>query len=254
MTQHRSARLAGGVFLLILATGPAYADFKIQSPIVEEGELEFEQNGDVTFDKNPDKGGEKSFTHEIGYGVTDWWEPELELETDREAEPGERLRLSQLTLENNFQLTEAGEYWADFGWFAEYGHTLREDEADEITMGPTIRKEIGWTVHTLNVFLEREVGAARDPEAGTELHYAWQSQWRLSESFQPGIEIYGTPGRIDHFDRYADQDLRAGPVVSGLFRMYPYGNLKYDVGYLAGLTRGTADSTIRWRLEWEIPL
>jgi hypothetical protein len=251
-----NAALTRGVaaLLLLAPCHPAWADFKVFSPLVEQGEFEYEHNGDVTFDRNPYKGNEKSFTNELAYGFTSWWEPELELETDHQPAPGEHMRFTQLTLENTVQLTEAGEYWANFGFFGEYGQSLRHDQANETTFGPIIQKEWGQTVHTLNLFLEKELGSAQDPGAGYQVHYAWQSKWRLSESFEPGFEVYGAPGRIDRFSGFQDQELRAGPVVYGLIRSLGLGELRYQVGYLTGLTNGTAASTIRWQFEWEMRL
>jgi hypothetical protein len=42
-------------------------------------------------------------------------------------------------------------------------------------------------------------------------------------------------------------------VLVGLQNFAPYGKLKYEVGYLFGLTQATPRGTIRWRLEYEIP-
>jgi hypothetical protein len=39
----------------------------------------------------------------------------------------------------------------------------------------------------------------------------------------------------------------------GLQNFAPYGKLKYEVGYLFGLTQATPSGTVRWRLEYEIP-
>ena len=51
----------------------------------------------------------------------------------------------------------------------------------------------------------------------------------------------------------ADQQHRIGPVIVGLQNFAPYGKLKYEVGYLFGLTQATPRGTVRWRLEYEIP-
>ena len=46
---------------------------------------------------------------------------------------------------------------------------------------------------------------------------------------------------------------RIGPVLVGLTNFPPYGQLKYEAGYLFGLTQAAARGTVRWRLEYEIP-
>ena len=54
-------------------------------------------------------------------------------------------------------------------------------------------------------------------------------------------------------EQRAEQQHRIGPVLVGVSNFAPYGNLKYEVGYLFGLTEATPRGTVRWRLEYEIP-
>lgn len=231
----------------------ARADFQVRSPIVEEGEWEYEQNGDWTHDRHrPDNSGEFSLTNEIGHSVTPWWEPELEIESNRDAGPDQPFRVTAVTLENTFQLLPQGEYWADLGFFAEYSQSTIRGEASDVSFGPLIQKQIGPTLHTLNLLLEREIGPSQDTNKfGFE--YAWQSLWRLSAYASPGIEIYGEPGDVGHFDRANDQPTRIGPVVVGGIPLGgTLGNIKYEVGYLQGLTSGTPENTFRWKFEYEV--
>lgn len=41
-------------------------------------------------------------------------------------------------------------------------------------------------------------------------------------------------------------------MLAGAANFAPYGKLKYEVGYLFGLTPASGRSAIRWRLEYEI--
>ena len=107
------------------------------------------------------------------------------------------------------------------------------------------------TVHTLNLLFSKEVGRNRTDD--TPFFYAWQSRLRLDPHFEPGIEIYGQIDDIAAPGKLADQRHRAGPVVAGLHSLAPYGKIKYEVGYLFGLTHATEEGTVRWRLEYEIP-
>ena len=70
------------IVLLALATQSvpflAHAELQVRMPTVEFRELEFEHNGFFSFDKDPALGGQQSYTNSIGYGVTPWWEIELE--------------------------------------------------------------------------------------------------------------------------------------------------------------------------------
>lgn len=195
----------------VALTAPAWAEFRLREPDAEPGEFELEHNGSYGFDSRAAHRAEQSYTAEIGYGVTDFWHTEIEGEWSRDPGPGNRTRFTALTSENVFQFTERGEYWADVGFFAEYGRGLPRGTADEITLGPLLRKQIGPTINVLNVFLEKEVGsyAAGPPQ----LLYAWETRLALGKMFEPGIEFYGQPGAIGHFAAWRDQDLRAGPVL-----------------------------------------
>jgi hypothetical protein len=106
---------------LLAGWSTARADFKVWTPDVNLGELAIEHVGDAGYDPNHDRSGEQSYTAEIEYGVTSWWQTELEFEFERDPGPGQGTYFSQLTSENLFQLTQRGEYWLDAGCFAEYG-------------------------------------------------------------------------------------------------------------------------------------
>ncbi len=70
--------------LSLLSAGAARADFKVWTPDANQGELAVENVGDLGFDPNPAKNGERSHTAEIEYGVTPWWQTELEFEFERD--------------------------------------------------------------------------------------------------------------------------------------------------------------------------
>jgi hypothetical protein len=259
MRQRRTRGVAaaiGGAVLaaLVLAAPAAHAEFKVRYPIVEQGELELEHNGSVSFDKS--KSGlnnAQSYTYEVEYGVLPWWK--IELEGESEAEAGENLRYEATAIESIFQLTEQGKYWADLGLFAEYAHAAMSTDADSITFGPIVQKELrGFlgtdTLHTLNLFFSKEVGRNRTDDTGLSL--AWQSRYILHPLFEPGVEYYWTVSDIDAPGKPANQGHRIGPMFAGEVGLGGYGAIKYELGYLFGLTRSTEDGVVRWRLEYEI--
>jgi len=107
------------------------------------------------------------------------------------------------------------------------------------------------TVHTLNLLFSKEVGRNRSDD--TPLLFAWQSRLRLDPKFEPGIELFSQVENIASPGRIPDQQHRLGPMFAGAYTLAPYGNLKYEVGYLFGLTHATEQGAVRWRLEYEIP-
>jgi hypothetical protein len=246
--------LAAGLAALATAS-TARAEFKLRYPIVDYREVEFEHNGDTTFDnRKSGLSNNQSYTNEIGYGVLPFWQ--FELEGEWAADAGQNLRYDATTLENTFQFTPQGKYWADLGFFAEYSHATSRAGADSITFGPLIQKEVPdiWgidTVHTVNLLFGKEIGRNRSDD--TPLLAAWQSRLRLDPLFEPGIELYSQLADVEKPGKLAEQQHRIGPVVAGLYSMRGYGKIKYEVGYQFGLTRATEKGAVRWRLEFEKP-
>jgi hypothetical protein len=238
----------------LLAAQTAHADLKVRMPQVDYRELEFEHNGLITFDtKGSPLNRAQSYTNEIGYGVLPWWA--IELEGELASGGGQHLTWNAATLENTFQLTEPGEYFFNLGFFAEYAQSTLRGAPSGITAGPIIQKELNGvfgldTVHTLNVFLSRDVG--HDATRQTGLSYAWQSLLRTHPLISPGVEVYGSIADIAHAGPTAQQQHLVGPVLVGAASFAPYGKLKYEVGYLFGLTPASGRGAIRWRLEYEI--
>ena len=254
------AKAVVGALALVSAAGaftPARADIKVHYPIIDYREFEFEYNGDTTFDKpNSGKSNNQSNVFELGYAFVPWWEPEIEFET--KAAPGQNFAYDATTFENTFQLTEQGKYWADLGFFAEYSHAASKADADEITFGPLVQKQMSDilgldlghdTLHTLNVLFTKQIGRNRDD--ATPLAIAWQSRLQINPYFQPGVEYYANITSIAGMSNEEATQHRLGPVLVGQYNMFQLGKIKYEAGYLFGLNQATERGTLRWRLEYE---
>jgi hypothetical protein len=247
--------------LALLAPLEARADFHIRSPYeIDFGELEIEHNGAASFDRNPDKSGAQSYTIEFGTGLTRWWHSEIELGFNRDPGFNQPTLADAIVTENTFQLTEPGQYFADFGFYVEYGQSLtsgRHAGPNELTFGPLIAKDIGRTTTTVNLFLTRELGPNQDTQ-GLDFSWAAQTRWNLWAPLSPAVEIYGDSGVVGRSPRLSQQQLRVGPVGIGALSLHQLGlgnagRIKYEVGWLFGATEATAQGTLRWRLELEIP-
>ena len=247
--------------LAVLAPVAAHADFHIRSPYeIDLGELEIEHNGASSFDHRPDVRGGQSYTVEFGTGLTSWWHSEIEFGFDREPGPNQSTLLTAAVTENTFQLTEPGKYFADLGFYVEYGQSLttgRHAGPNQLTFGPLIGMDIGRTTQTVNLFLTRELGPNQDTH-GLDFSYAWQSRWNLWAPLSPAIEVYGDSGIIGRSPRFSQQQLLVGPVGVGALKLNDLGlgkagKIKYEIGWLFGATQSSPDGTLRWRLELEIP-
>ena len=252
-------RLVAAAILLLPVT--ARADYLVRSPTeIDFGEIELEHNGSANFDRRPDQRGARSYTTEIGTGLTPWWHSELEFGFDRAPGPAQSTLLTSLVWENTFQLTEPGEAIFDWGFYVEYGQSLtrgRNAGPNQVTFGPLIAKDIGRTTHTLNLLFSRELGPDQSTH-GLDFSYAWQSRWNIWAPLSPAIEIYGDTGVIGQSPRLSQQQLLAGPVGVGAIRLSELGlgqagKIKYEAGWLFGATPATTHGALRWRLELEVP-
>jgi hypothetical protein len=253
----------GGMMVAVALCAPAtaFADYHVVSPYeIDLGELEIEHNGSASFDHLPANSGAQSYTLELGTGLTTWWHSEIEMGFDRDPGFNQSTYVQQLVTENTFQLTEPGEYFADFGFYFEYGQSLpsgRNAQANEITFGPVIAKDVGRWTHTVNLFLTRQLGPDQTTQ-GMDFSYAWQSRYNIWQPLSPAIEIYGDTGVVGSVPRLSQQQLLVGPVGVGSINLSQLGlgqagQLKYELGWLFGATQASANGTLRWRLEVEIP-
>jgi hypothetical protein len=239
-----------GAALTVATVVPAAADFKVQMPDAETGEIAIEPLGDYGHDPNPAHSGELSTTQEFEYGVNGFWRTELELEQDREAGPGQSYQFSQVTSENIFQFTERGQYWLDAGFFAEFGKATIRGDPNEFTLGPIFRKEIFGTINTVNLFLQKEVG----PNSASRpfFVYAWETRIALGTPIEPGFQAYGNPSGFEGFNSHFPQDNRIGPQLFATVSNIGPGTLKWNAGVLFGVTSASPRETFRWQLEYEI--
>ena len=133
------------------------------------------------------------------------------------------------------QLFEQGKYPWDSGLYFAYEFADDSDAADEIEGKLLLEKESGRLVHTANLVLKKELGS--EAEKGIDGGLAWGTRLRWQKALEPGVELY-----------WFDQgDSRLGPALSGQLGDH----VKYNVGYLFGLSDAPADGRLKWMLEFE---
>ncbi|NQD35880.1 hypothetical protein HPT27_02525 [Permianibacter sp. IMCC34836] len=205
-------------------------------PTVEEGEVEVEARGWRGNDDGAFDGAEVD-KFDLAYGVTSWWKTELEFVVEKA--PGESREWEATASENFFQLSEQGEYFADFGFFFEY-ENVRDADIHEVVFGPIIQMSFGDIVATTNLFVEREFGSDAE-EKKFEPFGSLQVKYRLAKAFEPAVELY-----MD------EHGWIAGPAALGEVKLA--GNkLKWQLAYLLGNSNDddVADQTLRWAVEYE---
>jgi hypothetical protein len=239
----------------LAAASAANAQLKVRYPVVDYREFEIEHFSDITFDKpNSGKSNNQRYTNEYGFGpLPNWF---VELGTELKAPNGENITYDATEIESYLQLTPTGKYWGDLALFVEYEHPAHRADAKSFVFGPLAQTQFGkiagiGALHTLNLLFTKQVGNNRTD--ATPLFIAWQSRFLLYPLVELGLEYYGLVDDVVNPGKLADQQHRLGPVLVGLQNFAPYGKVKYEVGYLLGLTHATERGTVRWRLEYEIP-
>lgn len=140
-------------------------------------------------------------------------------------------------LEFKYQMTEQGEYFADFGLLAEYEHERAQDN-DEGSLSLLATKAWGAHVSTANLTVGYENRGELADEWETQLSLQTRYRWR--QSLEPGVEFY------------AGEDYRGiGPMLMGNVRLAAARMLRWQAGIIAGLTGDSADYTLRLSLEYE---
>jgi len=217
---------------------------KVYSPIVEEGEVEFEYFLDYALDADPAQNASARHQFEIEFGVTDRWMTAIY--GDFRKRPNQTFSYQGMKWENVYQLFEQGERFLDAGLYFEYivpEASLNKPDVFEFKL--LLEKEVGRLSHTANLIFKKELGT--NATKSTIGGYAWQSKWRWKRYLEPAIELYGSLGEINNSSALSQQIHQAGPVIMGKFS----NGMSYEAGYLFGLTTASAQGSAKFVLGYE---
>lgn len=221
------------------ACAPARADGvvidKIYHPYVQPLEREIESRATI---QNRQPGRPDSLQiYKLAYGMSlgEKWFAELYL-TGQNSDAGS-FELEAYEFEALRQLTEQGEFWADWGVVFEL-EKERGLDAWKISTGLLAEKEWGRWSGTANLFLLHEWGS--DIVDETETRLGLQARYRHSPAFEPAIEFYN------------GEDTRGiGPAVLGQVRLGGRRRIGWEAGAIFGLDSKSPDTTVRFLLDFE---
>lgn len=236
-----------GVSCLAALPQEVYATKKVYSPIVEAGELEIEFRGQYDVDERSSKDNAQKYKYAFGYGVNKYWFTEIYGESERmknDNDEDSNFKFTAVSWENRFQLTEQGQFPVDVGAYFEYEASFENKHPDNIEAKLLLEKSLTKFTHTLNLTLEQQVG--RHPDEDLAGGLAWSSKYRLKQWFQPGFEWHSKFGEIGQMVSFQDQQHQLGPVFYGKI-----GHVKYDAGYLFGMSDAAPKGEIKWIVEYE---
>ena len=281
-TQLSRAVLIAWPFLVlaVVLPGSAKAQFTINSPKVEKGEVEAETHGAVQsgFPKSDEDDAEKGIRQghdvEIGYGFTDFWKAELGLSFQKPV--GNGFEASSIELENTFQLGTIERWNMTFGLLASVSLGIGgADEPDAFEIGPLLQfgdEKSGSLI--LNGLFGKTFGDNREDGIGFE--YAAQVRFPVTEKVGLGAEAFGAIEDIGHTPAFDETELRVGPMLylsfgdnddddkggrrkgkgsdddddnKGLKGGDKEPEVALGMGVLFGATDATPDVTFKWDLE-----
>lgn len=232
-----------------VAGGRARAsDLKVYSPVVEKGEFALEARGNVAVDDAEAIDGALNQRFEIEYTPTNFWHTALIGEVEKE--PGEDIEYEATAWENIFQIFPQGRHWLDLGLYVEYEFAAEAGKADALEWKVLAEKNVGPLTFTINPTFEKEIGS--EAEESVEFKYAARVKWRLMPQLEPAIEVYGDIGEISDVEALREQRHQIGPVLLGKVHLGRRLAVRYELGYLFGLTRdGSPDGAVKWLAELE---
>jgi hypothetical protein len=229
--------LYSGALLLYAGQGLASGVVidKIYHPYVQPMEQEFEWRG-IFQDQQPGVADDLQ-VQRFGYGrsVSDrWW---LEMYVSGEGSDEENFDVDAYELETKWQLTEQGEFWADWGLLFELEKQANKDAWDFST-GLLAEKEWGKWSGVANLFVKNEWGSAI--ENNWSARVGLQARYRYSRAFEPAIEFYG-----------GENTRGLGPAFMGQFKLGKKRQLRWEAGAIFGLDDKSPNRTFRFSLEFE---
>jgi len=215
---------------------PAFAEKQVFAPYAQQGEWELENTGVYDIDPAKNKNAVQEYHYAVGYGVNSFWHTELELETETQptADTITSFQATHMEWENIFELAPKGEYWLDPGIYLAYEAPLINKQVGQFEGKILLEKDNQKITNILNISFNKEVGGGADPH--TNAGISWSTRYRLSQYFEPGFEYWNE-----------QQSHQVGPVFYGRINRH----IKYDVGYLFGISNIAPRGEIKWVIEYE---
>ncbi|MEH6709654.1 MAG: hypothetical protein V7733_00450 [Paraglaciecola polaris] len=229
------------VFSLVLVTTTATAGHKIISnnvvdKIYHPYVLPLEQEFEWRFMSRQNDDG-NSLVQRLAYGrsINERVAVEVNLVGDRDQK--DDFGLVSYELAARWMITEQGKYFADWGALFEIEKEVQRD-AWEFTSGILVEKEFGRTSITGNYLVVYKFGNVVDNSFHSE--FRMQYRYRFIPEIQPALELYT-----------AEDFVGLGPSFMGIHRFDGQKQIKWEMGFIAGLNGDSKDHTLRASVEYE---
>ncbi len=208
---------------------------KIYHPYVQPEEREIEFRSIIENGAGRSSGDNRVYRLGYGQSFNDRWFGEAYLIGVKNDD--QSFRLQEYELEAVWQMTEQGEYFADWGMLFELGRE-RSDDVTEASAALLIETEWRRWTGTANIYGIYEFGEDIDNEFETAL--SLQARYRYSRLLEPAVELY-----------MGEDTKGLGPVVMGRWSLGGGRQLLWEGGLILGLDSQTPNQTLRILLEYE---
>jgi hypothetical protein len=226
------------VLTLLLTCVPALADGivvdRVYDPYVQPFETEIEWRSIVQQDD--DANDLEQHMLGVGHALTNRWFGEIYAVGTRARD--ESINLDVYELELKWQLTEQGEYAADWGAAFELEREVDDDIWEASATLLLARDFSRWTtLVNLGVILEWGSGLDRSE---VETVFRTQARYRLRPSLEPAMELH------------IGQDTAVlGPAFTGLYRFAPGRKMRWEAGLFFAIDENSPDRVFKLNLEYE---
>lgn len=229
--------LAGMLGFACVAGADTTIPGKVYLPYVVPGETELELRSVYLQDADPTRDG--VYGQQLGFGKTiaESWFVEGYVTGTRNPNANREFEIDGIELEAIVQLTEQGEYDADWGAIFEFERSVRQEEW-ALASGVLVSRDWGRWSGSLNFLAAWEYLNPRGGRLETRL--ATQLRYRYKPWLEPAIELYSQ-----------DNAHGLGPVLSGTRRFSEGRKLHWELGVIMGLDKKSPDQSWKLVLEYE---
>jgi hypothetical protein len=228
--------------LALLSTGAVASD-KVSSPNVTKDKFDIEYRGGYDSDHRRSKDHHQVHKLVTGYGVTDRIKLQLEMESSNDTDTDWDMNVLELAFK--YQFFKPDEAWLSSMVELAYAKNTDGNDPDEASLKFLFQKE--WEkkyIGTLNLSAVEEIGEFS--ENGRTYKAGLSTVYKVNDYFMPGFEYYANTGNLRNGNSYEEQRHSFGPVVHG-----KYGDIKYQVGYLFGISEAAQDERLKVIIGYE---
>ena len=232
------------ILVFALSTINANASDKVSSPNITKDQLTFELRSGYDWDEVPSKDNHQVDKFVAAYGITDRLRPEVKAIYDNPS--NDNGKIVSYESELRYQIFKPEEAFLSTAIEANFKWQTQKDVADRVEVKLLIARPFGNFNSVANLSVEQQFGEYS--KAGQDYRFGWSNTYKANDYFSPGVEIYGDTGIKQDNLSYNEQKYYMGPVIYGKLT----NQIKYDVGYLFGISDAAPDSRLKAIISYNV--